>query len=114
MTMWHQLSVDDVLDRLKTHAAHGLRSDEAMLRMTTQGFNELAEYGRKSSWRMGWEQLTSMMVVVLMVAAGASVLLGDYRDAVAILIIVVLNALLGFSQEYRTERAMAALIAACS
>src|SRR5262245_10274103 len=109
MTMWYQLSVDDVLARLKTDPAYGLRPDEAALRRTTQGLNELTEHGRKSPWRMGWEQLTSMMVVVLLIAAATSVLLGDYQDAVAILIIVVLNAVLGFSQEYRTERALAAL-----
>jgi Ca2+-transporting ATPase len=49
------------------------------------------------------------MIVILIVAALASALLGDYEDAIAIAIIVVLNAALGFGQEYRAERAMAAL-----
>ncbi|HIK44766.1 MAG TPA: cation-translocating P-type ATPase [Leptolyngbyaceae cyanobacterium M65_K2018_010] len=53
---------------------------------------------------MAWEQLTEPLVVLLIVAAALSALLGDYREAVVILMIVVLNGLLGVSQEYRAEQ----------
>jgi Ca2+-transporting ATPase len=69
----------------------------------------LPEQRRQSAWRIVWEQLTSTMVVILIAAAVLSAFLGDYKDTVAIMAIVMLNALLGFQQEYRAEKAMAAL-----
>ena len=69
----------------------------------------MPERGVKSPWLILWEQLTGLMVVILIVAAVVSGVLGDWKDAIAILAIVVLNAVLGFSQEFRAEKAMAAL-----
>jgi Ca2+-transporting ATPase len=77
--------------------------------LAEHGPNELVERGLKSPWRILWEQLTGLMVVILIVAAVVSGALGDWKDAIAILAIVVLNAVLGFSQEFRAEKAMAAL-----
>jgi Ca2+-transporting ATPase len=73
------------------------------------GPNELVERGLKSSWRILLEQFTGLLVIILIVAAVVSVVLGDWKDATAILAIVLLNAALGFSQEFRAEKAMAAL-----
>jgi Ca2+-transporting ATPase len=95
--------------RLETDAEQGLTQAEARRRLATYGPNELVERGRRSPWSILWEQLRATMVVILIVAAVISALLGDYKDAVAILAIVVLNALLGFRQEYQAEQAMAAL-----
>jgi Ca2+-transporting ATPase len=106
---WYRLDSNQVQVRLETDAERGLTQAEAQRRLSTYGPNELVEHGLKSPWQILWEQLKATMVVILIVAAVISALLGDYKDAVAILAIVVLNALLGFRQEYQAERAMAAL-----
>ena len=109
MNKWYQLNIDDAAKELGTSAAGGLSAAEADLRQKRYGPNELVDRGQKSPWAILWEQMTALMVVILIVAAVASALLGDWKDAIAILTIVVLNAILGFSQEYRAEKAMAAL-----
>ena len=72
------------------------------------GPNELVEHGVKSPWRI-LDQFKETMVLVLIIAAVISALLSDWKDAIAILAIVILNAILGFVQEYRAEKAMQAL-----
>lgn len=109
MSKWYQLKIEDTLKELGTDAARGLNASEAMLRLTRHGPNELIDRGQKSPWAILWEQMTALMVVILIVAAIVSGVLGDWKDTIAILTIVVLNAILGFSQEYRAEKAMAAL-----
>jgi len=109
MRGWHHLSAGAVLAQLHSDADHGLSETEATRRLAQHAPNELIERGLKSPWRILWEQLTATMVVILIIAAIVSALLGDFKDAVAILAIVVLNTALGFAQEYRAERAMAAL-----
>ena len=106
---WHTSEVAEVLRALGTDAASGLSNEEAARRLEEQGTNELEDRGTRSPWAILWEQFTSIMIVILIVAALVSALLGDYEDSIAIAIIVVLNAALGFAQEHRAERAMAAL-----
>ncbi|MBK9712459.1 MAG: cation-translocating P-type ATPase [Kouleothrix sp.] len=109
MQPWYQLEPSTVLDQHGADAAHGLSAAEAARRLVQHGPNELAERGSTSPWRIVWEQLTAVMVIILIVAAVLSAALGDYKDTIVILAIVVLNAILGFTQEYRAEQAMAAL-----
>jgi Ca2+-transporting ATPase len=109
MRAWHTLDGLDAVRELNTDVQRGLSSDEAARRLASYGPNALVERGRKGPWRILREQLTATLVVLLLVAAAISLVLGDYKDAGAILAIVGLNTLLGFIQEYRAERAMAAL-----
>ncbi len=97
------------MQRLASAAAAGLSEAEAARRLAQYGRNELTGSGIKSPWLILREQATELMVIILIVAAAISAALTDYRDALAIAAIVALNVLLGFSQEYRAERAMAAL-----
>ncbi len=108
MSNWHTQPTTEVLSTLQARP-EGLSQAEAERRLAQHGPNELVERGLISPWRILWEQLTAVMVVILIAAAVISLLLGDLKDAIAILAIVVLNAILGFTQEYRAEKAMAAL-----
>jgi P-type Ca2+ transporter type 2C len=106
---WHQLEVNAVLAKLETDAIYGLDETVAAERLERDGANALIEAGIKSPWLILLEQFTGTMVLVLILAAVVSIVLGEVTDAIAILVIVVLNAALGFSQEFRAEQAMAAL-----
>lgn len=106
---WHQVAPQEVLRLLAVDEATGLSQMEAAWRFAEAGPNELPDPKGRGPWTILGQQLTSLMVVILIVAAGVSALLGDYGDAAAIAVIVVLNALLGFSQEYRAEKAILGL-----
>jgi Ca2+-transporting ATPase len=107
--LWYASEAEEVLSQLDVQAKMGLTDAQVHERRARFGLNELVEKGLKSPWLILGEQFTEAMVIVLIVAAVISVVIGDFKDAIAILAIVVLNAVLGFTQEYRAERAMAAL-----
>ncbi len=109
MQQWHALESAVVIDQQSTHATDGLSRAEAERRLIQYGPNELLERGAKSIWRIVWEQLSATMVLILIIAAAISAILGDLTDTIVILAIVLLNAILGFTQEYRAEQTMAAL-----
>jgi P-type Ca2+ transporter type 2C len=109
MTDWYKQSIQDSLVELNSSEQQGLSAAEVQRRLEQYGPNELQERGKISPLRILWEQFTETMVVILIIAALISLWLGEYLDAGAILVIVVLNALLGFRQEYKAEQAMEAL-----
>ncbi len=106
---WHQKEIPAIEAELNVKVEMGLTATVAAQKLATIGPNELQEKGRKSPWRILWQQISSVMVMILILAAVASALLGKATEAAAIAAIVVLFALLGFVQEYRAEQAMAAL-----
>lgn len=106
---WHSLDNQAVLAALGADPQLGLTAADVERRRQRYGPNELIERGLKSPWRILWEQLAAVLMLVLIAAVAVKVLLGEYLDGGAILAIVALNAVLGFLQEYRAERAMAAL-----
>jgi Ca2+-transporting ATPase len=105
---WHALKAEEVLHHLEVHD-RGLSSEEAGRRLEHYGPNQLREAPRPGFLAMLWGQLNNFVVILLIVASVISALLGDYIEAVAIIAIVVLNAVLGIVQEQRAEQALAAL-----
>ena len=89
--------------------ADGLTTAEARRRLDQHGPNVLTESRRRGPLTMFLAQFRDFMILVLLAAATVSGLVGDLKDTVVIAAIVLLNAVLGFAQEYRAERAMAAL-----
>ena len=88
---------------------HGLTDEEVKSRQTQYGANTLEEPAKSHPIRIFFSQFRDFMVLVLLAAAAVSWVLGEYADAVTIAVIVVLNAVLGFVQEYRTEQTLLAL-----
>jgi Ca2+-transporting ATPase len=105
---WYRRDVAATLTALNS-VATGLDDKAAQARLGQYGANELVEKGDKSPFAILWEQFTNIMVLILIAAAGLSLFLGKFLEAGAILAIVVLFAILGFLQEYRAEKAIAAL-----
>jgi Ca2+-transporting ATPase len=98
-----------VVQSLQSDDARGLSINVAAQRRQQYGPNAILEGRRRGPLRMLADQFTDFMIVVLLAAALVSGMLGDIVDTAVILVIVVLNAVIGFVQEYRAERAMAAL-----
>ena len=108
MNQPHLRRVEEVLAALQTSAG-GLSSAEAAARLAAHGPNELQETISRPAWKMLLAQFVEPMILILVAAAILSFFLGDFAEGIAILAIVVLFGVLGFIQEYRAEKAMAAL-----
>jgi len=105
---WHSLSAEEALAQVGSSAA-GLSAQEAARRLAVNGANELKEGKRISPLRIFFDQFKSLIIWILIAAGVVSWLLGERVDAIAILAIVVLNAVIGFYQEFNAEKAIAAL-----
>lgn len=100
--------IDDVLGLLGSHHT-GISNTEAQKRLNEFGPNELQEKKKRTLLLMILDQFKDFMIIVLIGAAIVAGILGELSDTIAIIVIVVLNAVIGFVQEYRAEKAMEAL-----
>jgi Ca2+-transporting ATPase len=105
---WHRQTTDEVLERINA-TDKGLSPAEATQRLQQHGPNELQQAKKKSIAMILLMQFKDVMILILLAAAIVSGIIGDITDAIVILIIVLLNAVIGFFQEYRAEKAMEAL-----
>lgn len=105
---WHQKNIDEIIKELQT-SFDGLSSDEAKLRLERYGPNELKEEKRKTPFMMLLDQFKDLLIIILLIAAIIAGIVGKPIDVAAIVAIVILNAIIGFIQEYRAEKVMAAL-----
>jgi Ca2+-transporting ATPase len=109
LSPWHVLSPGEVATHLSVDPAAGLANEEASRRIVRYGLNEIVERPPRPLWRMLLDQFTDFMILVLIGAAIISGIIGEPPDAIAIVVIILLNGVIGFVQEYRAERAVAAL-----
>jgi Ca2+-transporting ATPase len=105
---WHQKDVEEIFEELHSSQT-GLSADEARKRLDEHGPNVIREEKKKGPFLMFLDQFRDFMILVLIAAAVISGVIGEFSDAIAIIVIVILNAMLGFIQEYRAEKAMTAL-----
>jgi len=106
---WYALTEQEIEEHFKTDGKRGLTDKEVKERAARFGPNELAKVPKAPTWQLFINQFKDFMVLILLAATAISGFLGEYADAVTILVIVVINAVLGFIQEYRAERSMEAL-----
>ena len=102
---WHALSGDEVLERQEA-SADGLDKDEAKRRLKEHGPNRLRQEKKRAAWKRFLDQFNNVLMLILIVAGGASVLLGAMIDAAAIFGVVLIIALVGFIQEGKAESAL--------
>ena len=105
---WHLLSITEIAELLKSTPS-GISNSIALKRLSEYGKNEIEDKRKKTILQMVLHQLTDFMILVLIVVAIVSGILGDLTDTIIILAIIVINAAVGFIQEYRSEKAMEAL-----
>ncbi|MBL0199948.1 MAG: cation-translocating P-type ATPase [Chitinophagaceae bacterium] len=105
---WHNLTIEQIYEATKSTPT-GLSTQDSEEKLKQVGRNELHEGRKKSAASILLSQFKDVMILVLLAAAIVSGIVGDLKDTIVILIIVVLNAVVGFIQEYRAEKAMQAL-----
>ena len=106
---WHTLPVPAVAERLAVDVRRGLSSADVAERLKRFGRNEITEGKQRSPALILLGQFTDFLILVLIAAAAISFVAGDLKDTLLMLVIVVLNAIIGFIQEFRADRAVAAL-----
>lgn len=109
MALWYQLSSEETIRKLSTSARTGLTEKEAKARLVKYGENRIARRKRINPLLLFLEQFKSFLVGLLLIAAGISIAMKYFIDAAVIIGIVIMNAIIGFIQEYRAERAVEAL-----
>ncbi len=105
---WHALTVDEALNELKV-GEQGLSSEEAQRRLVQYGSNELKKEKGRSPIKLFLSQFTDVLMIILLIATGLSLVVGETIDALIIIAIVIASAVLGFTQEHRSEKAVEAL-----
>ena len=106
MGSYASLPAKQVLARLGSSASTGLSTQEAHARLKQYGYNEVETRKRRTAFSILLSQFSSPLVLILVFASIVSSFLGEFIEAMVIIAIVVINALLGFVQEYRSERAL--------
>jgi Ca2+-transporting ATPase len=105
---WHRFNIDEIYEIMGSQA-QGLNAGQVEERLAENGLNQLAETKSKTRLHIFLSQFKDLLILILLAAAIVSGIIGDIKETIVILFIVVLNAIVGFLQEYRAEKAMQAL-----
>lgn len=105
---WYRLDVNEIFEELKTSPL-GLTSDEAKFRLDLYGHNRLPEEEKISKIRVLIHQFASPLIYILIVSGIISIFLGELIDSIVIFSVVIINAAVGFTQEYKAEKSIRAL-----
>lgn len=105
---FHTLSADEALENLGS-SAQGLSASEADLRLQKYGINALEETERIPLWKIALSQFRDPLIYILLAAAAVTAFLGEYTDTAVILVVVLVDAIIGFWQENKAARAISAL-----
>ncbi len=105
---YYQLSAQEIFAQFQTQET-GITSTEATARLVKYGPNMLQEKKKISPWMIFFNQLMSPLIVILMIATAISMSVGKFADGLIIIIIVLLNAIFGFVQEYKAEKSIESL-----
>ncbi|WP_330587910.1 cation-transporting P-type ATPase [Anaerocolumna sedimenticola] len=107
--MWFSKPTDEICKELNVNPLTGLTSEEARMRLDKYGMNKLEGKPTKSLIFLFLAQLKDMLIYVLLGAAVITLFIGEYVDAVIIILVVILNAVIGVVQEAKAEKAVEAL-----
>ena len=106
---YFQKSVKEIESKLNTSMANGLNEPEVKTRLEKVGPNQLEEGKKRTVWNMLKDQFKDVLILILLVSAVVSVLLGEVTDAIVIAIIVILNAVMSVFKEFKAEKSLDAL-----
>lgn len=106
---WHKLPIAAVIQALSSDERQGLSTAEAGKRLTKYGYNEFAPPKRETLWQKFIDQFKDFLILILIAASVISIAIGEITDALVIIAIVILNAVLGVFQEAKAEKALEAL-----
>lgn len=102
-SIWHQQSLQDIFQTLSVNDPDvGLSELEAQKRLQRHGLNQLPQEHKRIWWKLWLQQLKNPLVFILLIAAAVTLLVQEWMDAIVIVIVVVLNATIGFWQEFRS------------
>ena len=107
--MWYKKSKNEILKELDVDEKNGLSSNEALRRLEKYGKNKLETKKKKTLFKQFLSQLKDVMIYILIIAAIISAFLGEISDALIILLVIVINAVIGVVQESKAEKALDAL-----
>lgn len=105
---WHSIDIKKIFETTGS-SENGLSNESILKKQAEFGKNKLDDVKKKPAWLMFLNQFRDFMIIVLIAAAVVSGIIGDLTDTIIILVIVILNAILGFVQEYRAEKSLEAL-----